>query len=58
MGIQNIRINKKSGAMNLYQTARRIWKLSEANYLILKAVHIPGRINVTTDRLSPIEMAM
>jgi hypothetical protein len=42
-------INKKSGAMNLYRTARKIWKLSERNYLILKAVHIPGRINVTTD---------
>jgi hypothetical protein len=30
-------INKKSGAMNLYCTARKIWKLSEINYLILKA---------------------
>jgi hypothetical protein len=42
--------------MNLYCTARRIWKLSERNYLILKAVHIPGRIKVTTDRLSHLEM--
>jgi hypothetical protein len=50
-------INKKSGAMNLYCTARKIWKLSERNYLILKAVHIPGRINVTTDRLSRLEMS-
>jgi hypothetical protein len=50
-------INKKSGAMNLYRTARKIWKLSERNYLILKAVHIPGRINVTTDRLSRLEMS-
>jgi hypothetical protein len=50
-------INKKSGAMNLYRTARKIWKLSKINYLILKAVHIPGRINVTTDRLSRLEMS-
>jgi hypothetical protein len=50
-------INKKSGAMNLYHTARKIWKLSERNYLILKAVHIPGRINVITDRLSRLEMS-
>jgi hypothetical protein len=50
-------IIKKSGAMNLYRTVRKIWKLSERNYLILKAVHIPGRINVTTDRLSRLEMS-
>jgi hypothetical protein len=43
---------QKSGAKNLYHTARKIWKLSEKNSLTLKAVHIPGRINVTTDRLS------
>jgi hypothetical protein len=24
---------EKSGAMNLYRTARKIWKLSERNYL-------------------------
>jgi hypothetical protein len=50
-------INKKSGAVNLYRTVREIWKLSEINYLILKTVHIPGRINVTTDRLSRLEMS-
>jgi hypothetical protein len=45
-------INKKSGAMNLYRMSRKIWKLSEINCLQLKAAHIPGRINVATDRLS------
>jgi hypothetical protein len=50
-------INKKSRAMNLYRTARKIWKLSERNYLILKAVHIPGRINAATDKLSRLEMS-
>jgi hypothetical protein len=49
-------INKKSGVMNLYCIARKIWKLSERNYLILKAVHIPGRINVATNKLSRLEM--
>jgi hypothetical protein len=50
-------INRKSRAINLYHTAKKIWKLSERNYLILKAVHIPGRINVTTNRLSQLEMS-
>jgi hypothetical protein len=50
-------INKKSGAMNLYRTARKIWKLSERNYLILKVIHTPGRINVATDKLSRLEMS-
>jgi hypothetical protein len=53
----NVQHQQKSGAMNLYCTTKRIWKLSERNYLILKAVHIPGRINVTTDRLSRLEMS-
>jgi hypothetical protein len=30
---------------------------STEDYLILKVVHIPGRINVTTDRLSQLEMS-
>jgi hypothetical protein len=34
-------INKKSGQGS--------WKLSEKNYLQLKGVHIPGRINVATN---------
>jgi hypothetical protein len=50
-------INKKSGAKNLYHTSRKIWKLSEKNSLTLKAIHIPGRINVTTDRLNRLEMS-
>jgi hypothetical protein len=41
-------INKKSGVM--------IWKLSEINCLQLKAAHIPGRINVATNRLSKLEI--
>jgi hypothetical protein len=49
--------NKKSGAMNLYRMSRKIWKLSEINYLQLKAAHISGRINVATDRLSRLEMS-
>jgi DNA-binding PucR family transcriptional regulator len=49
-------INKKSGTKNLYHTARKIWKLSEKNSLTLKAVHISGRINVTTNKLSRLEM--
>jgi hypothetical protein len=48
---------KKSGAKNLYHTARKIWKLSEKNFLILKAVHTSGRINVTTNKLSRLEMS-
>jgi hypothetical protein len=50
-------INKKSRAKNLYHTTKKIWKLSKKNSLTLKAVHIPGRINVTTDRLSRLEMS-
>jgi hypothetical protein len=45
-------INKKSGGKNLYCTVRKIWKLSEKNSFTLKAVHIPGRINVMMDKLS------
>jgi hypothetical protein len=36
---------------------RKIWKLSERNYLILKSVHILGRINVAMDKLSCLEMS-
>jgi hypothetical protein len=50
-------INKNSGAKNLYHTARKIWKLLERNSLTLKAVDIPGRINVMMDRLSRLEMS-
>jgi hypothetical protein len=35
----------------------KIWKLSEIICLQLKAAHIPGRINVATDRLSRLEMS-
>jgi hypothetical protein len=37
--------------------SRKIWKLSDINYLQLKSAHIPGRINVATDRLSRLEMS-
>jgi hypothetical protein len=50
-------INKKSEAKNLYGTERKIWKLSEKNSSTLKVLHIAGRINVTTDRLSRLEMS-
>jgi hypothetical protein len=36
---------------------QKIWKLSETNCLQLKAAHIPGRINVATDRVSRLEMS-
>jgi hypothetical protein len=49
-------INKKLEAKNFYRTARKIWKLSKRNSLTLKTVHIPGRINVTMDRVSHLEM--
>jgi hypothetical protein len=42
----DVQHQQKLGAKNLYHTGRKIWKLSERNSLALKAMHIPGRINV------------
>jgi hypothetical protein len=50
-------INRKTGAQNLYMTTRKIWYLIDQNGMALKAVHIPGKLNMTTDKLSRLEMS-
>jgi hypothetical protein len=32
-------------------TTRKIWYLIDQNGMALKAVHIPGKLNTTTDKL-------
>jgi hypothetical protein len=50
-------INRKTGAQNLYMTTRKIWYMIDKNGLALKAVHIPGKLNTTMDKLSCLEMS-
>jgi hypothetical protein len=50
-------INRKTTSQNLYITTRRIWYLIDQNGMALKAVHIPGKLNMTTDKLSRLEMS-
>jgi hypothetical protein len=51
------RINRKSGAINLYKMTRIIWWLIDKNKMFLKAVHIPEKLNSTSDKLSFLEMS-
>jgi hypothetical protein len=38
-------------------TTKKIWYLIDRNGMALKAVHIPGKLNMTTDKLSRLEMS-
>jgi hypothetical protein len=51
------RINRRTGAQNLYMTTRKIWYLIDQNRMALKAIHIPGKLNTTMDKLSCLEMS-
>jgi hypothetical protein len=50
-------INRKTGCQNLYMTTRKIWYLIDQNRMVLKAIHIPGKLNTMTDKLSCLEMS-
>jgi hypothetical protein len=51
------KINQRTDAQNLYMTTRRIRYLIDQNGMALKAIHIPGKLNTTTDKLSRLEMS-
>jgi hypothetical protein len=53
----SVQHQQKIGNNNLYRMSRKIWTLSNKNCLQLKVAHIPERINVTTDKLSRLEMS-
>jgi hypothetical protein len=47
----------ETGAQNLYMTTRKIWYLIDQNGMALKTIHIPGKLNMTTNKLSRLEMS-
>jgi hypothetical protein len=53
----NVQHQQEIGSNEFIPNSKEDMEIIRKNYFILKAVHIPGKINVTTDRLSRLEMS-